>query len=123
MKKGVVGAVSLAVIIVVLIVSIIICSEWVPDGYTGVVVSMSHGADDNTLGRGWHIVSPTKKVRLFTTGNEVLILTKDKREGSKDDDSFRVSTQQLCGRTDLTLWLSLLKVRSTTRRRRFCMQL
>lgn len=92
MKKGMIGGISLAVIIVVVIVCVITCSKWIPDGYTGVVVSMSHGADDNTLDRGWHFVSPTRKVKLFTTGNEQLILTKDKREGSKDDDSFRVST-------------------------------
>lgn len=33
-----------------------------------------------------------KRVKVFTVGNEQLLLTKDKREGSKGDDSFKVST-------------------------------
>ena len=35
---------------------------------------------------------PTEKVREFTIGNEQLILSKDSREGSKDDESFAVAT-------------------------------
>jgi regulator of protease activity HflC (stomatin/prohibitin superfamily) len=92
MKKGLIGAISLGVIIVVALICIILCVERIPDGYEGVVISMSHGAEDKTLHRGWHVVSPTKKVKLFNTSNEQLVLTKDKREGSKGDDSFRVST-------------------------------
>ena len=53
---------------------------------------MNGGVQDNTIREGWHIVPPTKKVRLFTIGNEQLLLTKDEREGSKEDDSFKVST-------------------------------
>lgn len=92
MKKGLLGAISLGIIIVVTLVCVIFCVERVPVGYVGCIYSMSGGIQDEVLTQGWHIVAPTKRVRLFTVGNEVLILTKDKREGSKDDDSFRVST-------------------------------
>lgn len=92
MKKGLIGAISLGVIIVVALICAILCIEKVPVGYTGVIYKMNGGATGDTLSQGWHIVSPTKKVKLFTIGNEALILTKDKREGSKGDDSFRVST-------------------------------
>lgn len=92
MKKGFLGGVVLAVAIVFVILSLIICTERVPVGYEGVIYSMNGGATGETIGQGWHIISPTKKIKLFTVGNEQLVLTKDKREGSKDDDSFRVST-------------------------------
>jgi len=92
MKKGLLGGISLAVIIVVALLCAIVCIERVPVGYEGVVYSMNGGATGETIGQGWHLVAPTKKVKLFTIGNEQLVLTKDKREGSKNDDSFRVST-------------------------------
>ena len=92
MKKGLLGGISLAVIIVVALLCAIVCIEKVPVGYEGVVYSMNGGATGETIGQGWHLVAPTKKIKLFTIGNEQLVLTKDKREGSKNDDSFRVST-------------------------------
>ena len=69
-----------------------VCMEIIPAGYVGVVYSMNGGVQDELLTQGFHIVSPTKRVKLFTIGNEQLILTKDEREGSKGDDSFMVST-------------------------------
>ena len=92
MKKGLLGGISLAIIFVITVISLIICIEKIPVGYEGVVYSMNGGVKDETLSQGWHIVAPSKKVKTFTIGNEQLILTKDKREGSKDNDSFRVST-------------------------------
>ena len=92
MKKGFIGAVSLGVVLIVFIISMIFCIEKIPVGYEGVVYSMRNGATGETLTQGWHLVAPTKKVKEFTIGNEILVLTKDKREGSKGDDSFRVST-------------------------------
>lgn len=92
MKKGLLGGISLAVIIIVTLFCVFTCIERVPVGYEAVIYSMSGGTTGETLTQGWHIVPPTKKVKLFTIGNEQLVLTKDKREGSKGDDSFRVST-------------------------------
>lgn len=92
MKKGLLGGVTLGVIIVVVLLCAIICIEKVPVGYEGVVYSMNGGATGETIGQGWHLVAPTKKIKLFTIGNEQLVLTKDKREGSKNDDSFGVAT-------------------------------
>lgn len=92
MKKGLLGGVVFGTAVAFLLISMIICTERIPVGYDGVIYSMNGGATGETIGQGWHIVSPTKKVKLFTVGNEQLVLTKDKREGSKNDDSFRVST-------------------------------
>lgn len=92
MKKGLLGGISLAVILVFVLISSIICIERIPVGYMGVVYKMNGGVTGDTLTQGWHIVAPTKKVKIFTIGNEQLVLTKDRREGSKGNDSFRVST-------------------------------
>ena len=91
-KKGLLGGITLGAVIVLVLLCAIICIEKVPVGYEGVVYSMNGGATGETIGQGWHIVAPTKKIKLFTVGNEQLVLTKDKREGSKGNDSFRVST-------------------------------
>lgn len=68
------------------------CVEKIPVGYEGVVYSMNGGVQDETLTQGWHLVAPTKKVKEFTVGNEQLLLTKDNRDGSEEDESFKVST-------------------------------
>lgn len=61
-------------------------------GKVGVVYSMRGGVEDETLSQGFHLISPFQKVKEFTIGNEQLILTKDKREGSEADESFKVAT-------------------------------
>ena len=61
-------------------------------GRVGVVYSMKGGVKNETLSQGFHLISPFQKVKEFTIGNEQLILSKDKRDGSKGDDSFKVST-------------------------------
>lgn len=87
----IVGA-GLALIAIVGIVVGIACIEKIPVGYAGVIYSISGGVQDETLSQGWHLVAPTKKVKEFTIGNEQLVLTKDNRDGSEDDESFKVAT-------------------------------
>lgn len=91
-KAGCLGSVITAFIIIAVIICLSICVEKIPVGYEGVVYSMSGGVEDKTLGQGWHIVAPTKKVKEFTIANEQLILSKDDRDGSEEDDSFKVAT-------------------------------
>ena len=90
--KGFVGSIITAIILFVTIICLFTCIEKIPVGYEGVQYSMSGGVKDETLGQGWHIVSPTIKVKEFTISNEQLILTQDSREGSKEDESFKVAT-------------------------------
>lgn len=92
MNKGKIGAIVLGVAIATGIFSGILCLERIPNGYVGVAYSMSGGVQNETLSQGFHLVSPTKKVEEFTISNEILVLSKDKREGSKEDDSFKIST-------------------------------
>jgi len=91
-KNGLVGAVVTAIIIFGALFCLIGCIEKVPVGYEAVVYNMNGGVSGETLTQGWHIVAPTKKVKEFTVSNEQLILSKDSREGSEGDDSFKVST-------------------------------
>lgn len=91
-KSGLVGGITLGVVLIFLFIAIIVCKKIIPAGYVGVVYSMNGGVQDELLTQGFHIVSPTKRVKTFTIGNEQLILTKDAREGSETDDSFMVST-------------------------------
>ena len=91
-KTGLIGGIMLGVLLLFSLIAAVVCMEIIPAGYVGVVYSMNGGVQDELLTQGFHIVSPTKRVKLFTIGNEQLILTKDEREGSKGDDSFMVST-------------------------------
>lgn len=92
MRKGLIGGILSAVLIIVVLLGAVMCLERIPTGYVGVVYSMSGGVQDELLTQGWHLVSPTKKVKEFTVGNEQLVLSKDERDGSEGDDSFAVAT-------------------------------
>ena len=91
-KAGCLGSFVAALVIIAVFFGVVFCIEKIPVGYEGVIYSMSGGVEDETLSQGWHIVAPTKKVKEFTVANEQLILTKDEREGSEGDDSFKVAT-------------------------------
>lgn len=91
-RRGLIGAIVAAFVIIVAIICVACCIERIPVGYEGVVYSMAGGVEDETLTQGWHVVAPTKKVKEFTVGNEQLLLTKDSKEGSEGDDSFKVTT-------------------------------
>lgn len=90
-NKGL-GICIMSVLFIVLIICLCMSVRKVPVGYAGVIYNMNGGVKDETIDQGWHLIKPTQKVKLFTIGNEQLLLTKDEREGSKGDDSFRVST-------------------------------
>lgn len=66
--------------------------EKIDTGKVGVVYSMSGGVKDTTLSQGFHFINPLDKVKEFTISNEQLILSKDSREGSEEDESFLVAT-------------------------------
>lgn len=91
-KSGLVGGIITGVIIFIALICLVMCIEKVPVGYEAVVYSVNGGVQDETLTQGWHIIAPTKKAKIFTISNEQLLLTQDSREGSKDDESFKVST-------------------------------
>ena len=66
--------------------------KWIDAGKVGVVYSMNGGVKDEVLTQGIHFINPFDKVKQFTVSNEQLILSKDSKEGSEEDESFKVST-------------------------------
>lgn len=90
MKSSKIGAIIAGIVIVVGAVGVLMCTEKIPAGYVGVQYSMSGGISDEVLSQGWHVVAPTKKVSLYSVATEQLFMSADKKEGSKDDDSFDV---------------------------------
>lgn len=86
--KGKVGAIALGFLLVVGVILAFICTEKIPAGYVGVVYSMNGGVAEQTLGQGWHIVSPTKRVTCYSVGIEQSYLTASRDGDSPDDDSF-----------------------------------
>ncbi|SDW44874.1 Regulator of protease activity HflC, stomatin/prohibitin superfamily [Lachnospiraceae bacterium KHCPX20] len=90
--SGFIGAIVLGFLIVVCLIMLAACTSKVPAGYVGVVYSMNGGIQDKTLGQGWHIVAPGKKVIKYSIGVEQSYLTKSSKGDSKKNDSFNVPT-------------------------------
>lgn len=92
MKKGITGAIALAVVLLLGLIGAIICLERIPAGYVGVVYNMNGGVDGEVLTQGWHVVSPTKKVTTYSIGIEQSYLSAEEKGDSKDDESFSIPT-------------------------------
>jgi len=90
MSKGAIGGIVLGIVIVIGLVIGFACAEKVPAGYVGIVYDMHGGVSEDTLSQGWHIVSPTKEVVLYSIGIEQSYLTAGEDGDSKKDDSFEV---------------------------------
>ena len=74
-NKGMVGAIVLGVVIIILLIIGFSCAKKVPAGYIAIQYDMSGGVSDEVLSQGWHIVSPTKQVTLYSVGIEQSYLT------------------------------------------------
>ena len=90
--SGKIGAVILAIVMVIALFCCVTCLEKVPAGYVGVVYNMNGGVDGEVLTQGWHLVAPTKKVTTYSIGIEQSYLTSDKKGDSKEDESFSIPT-------------------------------
>ncbi len=91
-KKGMIGAIVLGIIIIIALICIFSCVEQVPAGYVGVVYNMSGGVDGEILSQGWHIIAPTKKVTTYSIGIEQSYLTSETKGDSEKDESFNIPT-------------------------------
>lgn len=91
-KKGFIGGIATAIIIITVIILGLMCTERIPTGYVGVVYSMNGGVSENVLSQGWHIVSPTKKITTYSIGIEQSYLTSEDKGDSEKDESFNIPT-------------------------------
>lgn len=82
------GGVLAGIILIGGVAGSLICTEKIPAGYVGVQYSMNGGIKDEILTQGWHIVSPMKKVTLYSVATETFVMSQDERAGSKDNESF-----------------------------------
>ena len=92
MKKGFLGSIGLAVIIVAGLICVAKCTVRVPAGYVAVQYEMNGGISDDTLTQGWHLVSPTIKTSLYSVGIEQSYLTSEDKGDSPKDESFKTPT-------------------------------
>ena len=92
MSTGKIGAIVLAIAMVVGMALAAMCLERVPTGHVGVVYNMNGGVDGEVLTQGWHMVSPTKKVTTYSIGIEQSYLTASNKGDSKNDESFSTPT-------------------------------
>ena len=92
MSTGKIGAIVLAIVMVVGMALAAMCLERVPTGHVGVVYNMNGGVDGEVLTQGWHMVSPTKKVTTYSIGIEQSYLTAANKGDSKNDESFSTPT-------------------------------
>lgn len=92
MKKGIIGAIILALALILTPICIFTCTTRIPAGYVGVVYNMNGGIEGDTLSQGWKVVAPTKKVTLYSIGLEQSYLTSEEKGDSPKDESFSVPT-------------------------------
>ncbi len=92
MKKGLIGGILVAIIIVTATAGVLMNIKRVPAGYVGIVYSMNSGVVGETISQGWHVVAPTKRVTLYSIGLEQSYLTSEDKGDSPEDESFNVPT-------------------------------
>ena len=92
MKKGTIGGVFLGVLMFIIVVLLVFCGVKVPAGYVAVQYNLNGGIDDEVLGQGFHIISPTVKTSLYSIGIEQSYLTAADKGDSKKDESFSTPT-------------------------------
>lgn len=90
--KGMIGAVALALAMILALVGVVICLAKIPAGYVGIVYNMNGGIEDEVLQQGWHIVSPTKKITTYSIGLEQSYLSSEDIGDSPNDESFNIPT-------------------------------
>ena len=90
--RGKIGAVILALVMFFGQIAETMCLEKVPAGYIGVEYNMSGGVTGETRGQGMHVLSPTKKLELYSIGIEQSYLTAESKGDSKEDESFNTPT-------------------------------
>ena len=92
MKKGLLGGIGLAVVIVAGLICVAKCSVRVPAGYIAVEYKMNGGISKNVLTQGWHLISPTVKTSLYSVGIEQSYLPSEDKGNSPKAESFKTPT-------------------------------
>lgn len=59
------GAIGVGVFLFILLIYVAMITTRIPNGYVGIVYSVSGGVQDQTLSQGWHTVKPFDKVTKY----------------------------------------------------------
>lgn len=79
------------------------CTTTVRQGHVGAVYDrMAKGIQPYTLSEGLNFKTPWQKVNQFPTSIETIYMSKDEREGSKEDESITISCNDGSLNADLT---------------------
>jgi regulator of protease activity HflC (stomatin/prohibitin superfamily) len=87
------GAIGLGALIILVIIGYFSFTENIKPGYAGMIYSTSGGLKSDILGQGVHTVAPWQRIITYSVSTEQGYLSKDSKEGSKEDDSFSVPTK------------------------------
>lgn len=105
------------ILLALVILSLAACSD-VPSGYTGIKVNLlgsDKGVDSQELGTGRYWIGMNEKLFIFPMFTQTQVWTKDKNEGSPNDDSITFQTVEgLEVNADLGITYSLDPKRVTT---------
>lgn len=83
----------IGIIVFFIIIVVLFCFETVPAGYVGVVYNINGGVQKEVLSQGLKFVSPLSKVSKYSIATEQAYLSRDSKEGGRDDDSFLIPTK------------------------------
>lgn len=91
-SKGIIGSITTAFIIILVVFLLKESIVRVPAGYIAVQYNMRGGIEGSVLTQGWHLVSPTVKTTLYSIGIEQSYLTSEDKGDSPKDESFVTPT-------------------------------
>ena len=89
----IVGSIGIGFVFIVLLIFGYSCTYKVDPGYAGVIYSMNGGIENETLGQGFHVVAPWKKVIEYPVSTETVYYTKNNDGIEKLDNSINVNTK------------------------------
>lgn len=92
MRRGLVGGITLGIVIVVGGFIVGNCITRVPAGYEAVQYDVNGGIKEETLSQGWKITPPTINTTIYTIGLEQSYLTAAEKGDSPKDESFKTPT-------------------------------
>lgn len=92
--KKLLGSFGITIVAGVIAIGGFMCTYKVDPGYAGVIYNMDGGIETETLGQGFHVVAPWKKVIEYPVSTETVYYTKNNDDGDeKKDNSINVNTK------------------------------
>lgn len=92
--KKLLGSFGITIAAGIIAIGGFMCTYKVNPGYAGVIYNMDGGIETETLGQGFHVVAPWKKVIEYPVSTETVYYTKSNDDGDeKKDNSINVNTK------------------------------